>query len=335
MNDKKHNILILVRDQGITCKILNELNIKYTIYGKASSKQYGKILQLPFHFIKAFRMVWKFHPDIFCGPGIIEAYISGILRKPLIAFWDSEVVSHLELAQEKQFIKVLFTPDCFNKDLGKKHVRLNSFKEFAYLHPSYFSPDLSILNELSVEPGERYAVLRFNAFDAVHDIGRKGFSLEDKHRLVYELGKYVKVFISPESSLPEDLKKYELPIPASRIHHALYYSQLLVGDTQTLSTEAAILGVPVIRCNNFVGPSDMGNFIELEQKYDLMYSFNESEKAIKKAIEIVKQIDIKQKWQLKRDKICKDKIDLTAFLVNFIENYPESFKKLKAEQAKI
>jgi hypothetical protein len=98
-----------------------------------------------------------------------------------------------------------------------------------------------------------------------------------------------------------------------------------------MTTEAAILGTPVIRCNSFVGPNDMGNFIELERKYDLIYSFRNTEQAIQKAIELIQRTDLKEQWAKKREKLLADKIDVTRFMVDFIEDYPASFQKYKVK----
>jgi predicted glycosyltransferase len=143
------------------------------------------------------------------------------------------------------------------------------------------------------------------------------------------LGKYARVFISPEAKLPEDLEQYKLSIPFERIHHALYYAHLLVSDAQTMTTEAAILGTPAIRCNSFVGPDDMGNFVELEQKYDMIYSFREADKARRKAMELIQQPNLKENWAKKRERLLADKIDVNKYMLEFIENYPESFRKYK------
>ncbi|MCL4417464.1 MAG: hypothetical protein M1365_12350 [Actinobacteria bacterium] len=274
-------------------------------------------------------MVNNFKPGILLGTGIIEAYISFFLKKPCIIYEDSEPTPFLERIQWQHLARVIVTPDCFRKDLGKKQFRLAGYKELAYLHPKYFRPDPSILDGLGVSKDERYVILRFNAFDAVHDIGRQGFDLNNKYRLVRELQKFARVFISSETPLPYELEKYNLPISFERIHHALYYAQFLVTDTQTMTTEAAILGTPVIRCNNFVGPNDMGNFIELEQKYKLIYNYREQDKALEKAVELIQRPGLKVEWQHKREILLKDKIDLTAFMVWFIENYPESCKSIK------
>ncbi len=43
------------------------------------------------------------------------------------------------------------------------------YHELAYLHPRRFTPDRGVLAEAGISEGERYFVLRFNAFKAHHD----------------------------------------------------------------------------------------------------------------------------------------------------------------------
>lgn len=323
-----HQVKILVRDYDSAPALLDKFGFEYKIYIKPSKYKYLKSLQIFPHVWYGYRLALKFNPQIIIGFGIIEAFTSFFLRRPCIIFTDSEPVP-LQNFLNKLLSSVILTPDCFKGDFGSKHVRLPVYKELAYLHPNYFQPDSSVLNELGLSKNENYVILRFNAFDAVHDIGRRGFSLNDKYRLVRELDKFARVFIRSEKELPGDLAAYNLPVSFDRIHHALYFAHLLVTDTQTMTTEAAILGTPVIRCNNFVGPNDMGNFIELEQKYGLIFNYKESTEAIQKAIELAQRPNLKLEWQLKKKKLIKDKIDLTSFMVWFIENYPNSFKQMK------
>jgi predicted glycosyltransferase len=96
-----------------------------------------------------------------------------------------------------------------------------------------------------------------------------------------------------------------------------------------MTTEAAVLGTPAVRSNSFVGINDMGNFIELEQKYNLIFNYSDQKSALLKAIELLKISDVKEKWIKKRDTLLQDKIDVTSFLVWFTENYPESFEEMK------
>jgi predicted glycosyltransferase len=113
------------------------------------------------------------------------------------------------------------------------------------------------------------------------------------------------------------------------MHDALFYATLFVSDTQTSTTEAACLGTPAIRCNSFVGSSDMSNFKELEEKYRLIFNYRDSDMAIDKAVELLNMEDLKNNWHLKRDVLLKDKIDVTAFMTWLIENYPQSVVQIK------
>jgi hypothetical protein len=120
-------------------------------------------------------------------------------------------------------------------------------------------------------------------------------------------------------------------IPQHRMHDAIYYASLLVGDTQTSTTEAACLGTPAIRCNSFVGPNDMSNFKELEAKYKLIFNYRDSRNAIEKSLELIQQENINKEWAQRTEKLINDKIDLTAFMTWFIENYPKSFEIIRCD----
>ncbi len=325
--------MTITRDSTDITQILDAMRMEYFTYGRIAAGRYAKAMQVPQHLLRSASIVLPFKPDMIIGVGPIEATIAAIANKPCIIFEDSEPTPALERAYWKRLAKCIITPAKFGVNLGKKHFRSPSYKELAYLHPNRFTPDPSIKKELGLNDTDKYAILRFNAFDAVHDIGRRGFSLQNKYTLINRLTKYMKVFISPESKLPEDLERYELPVTYSRIHDALYYADLLVTDTQTMATEAAILGTPTIRCNSFVGPDDMSNFVELENDYDLMYSFSDSNEAINKAVELIQEPDLKARWQEKRLKLLEDKIDVTSFMVDLISRWPDSFNELKASKA--
>ncbi|UCG12615.1 MAG: hypothetical protein JSU72_19380, partial [Deltaproteobacteria bacterium] len=238
-----------------------------------------------------------------------------------IVFTDNDVGVSLEQFLFKPFVRAIYTPSCFRKDLGRKHVRYNGFKELAYLHPDHFQPDASIHDLLGIDNNERYVILRLNPLDAFHDIGIAGFSSEDKLRLVQALEPHARVFISSEAEPEPGLEKYTIRIPRHRIHDAEYYAELLVTDAQTMTTESAILGTPVVRCSSFAGDNDLGNMVELEQKYELIFNYSQPGQAIAKAAELIRQSDLKQQWRGKNQALLTDKADVLKFMVEAIEGY--------------
>lgn len=327
-------VYVLARDYGETLHLLNELEIYHHVYAIPPRSKLGKAVTLPFDVFQAFRYLNGMDVDLIVGFGIVEAYTSLLLKTPSVIFNDSEPLTntksfYIQFKLYLPLIDVMITPNSFRQYMGAKQIRINSFKELAYIHPKYYHPNNDIFELLGIAHHEDYVLLRFNAFDAVHDLGIGGFSREDKIRLVHELEKYAKVFISSEAGVPSEIKDRVLRIPKSRIHDVIFYAKMLVTDTQTMTTEAALLGTPAVRCNHFVGPNDMGNFVELEKKYGMIFNYRDPDRALNKAVELIQKSNLKKEWNEKRERLLRDKIDITAFMSWFIENYPESFEIMK------
>ena len=65
---------------------------------------------------------------------------------------------------------------------------------------------------------------------------------------------------------------------------------------------------------------------ELEHVYGLTYgiSSHEPEKLYEKIKELLQKTDLREEFQIRRKKMLEDKIDVTAFLTWFVENFPQS-----------
>ena len=334
LKERGHEVRLLFRKYGEIEDLIREMGYDATIFSYKANSKYGKILALPGDVIRAYKYLKDFKPDLVTGFGVYDAYTSLLLRSGCVVFNDSEprvnpLSYSIQVKAYMPFIDTILTPDSFRDELGKKHLKVASYKEMAYLHPDYYTPQDDVLDIMGLSKNDEYVMLRFNAFDAVHDAGIKGFTNEDKIRLVRELEKHAHVFVSAEGKVPRELERNLLPVPKSRIHDVIYYAKLLVTDTQTMATEAALLGTPVIRSNKFVGPKDMGNFIELEERFGLMFNIRDPGEAIQKAIELVQTEGLKKEWQKKRKKLLEEKIDITSFMVWFLENYPHSLEEFR------
>ena len=92
---------------------------------------------------------------------------------------------------------------------------------------------------------------------------------------------------------------------------------------------SAMLGVPSIRFNDFAGKISV--LEELEHKYGLTYGIktDQPERLFEKIDELLAMPNFREEFQHRRQKMLADKIDVTAFLVWFIENYPQSAKIMK------
>ena len=128
---------------------------------------------------------------------------------------------------------------------------------------------------------------------------------------------YGTVFITSETELPHNLEQNRLRIKPNKIHDLLYYSSLYIGEGATMASEAAILGVPAI----FVSSLRLGYLAELEEKYGLAFSFNNSTEALDKAIVILNTKEFKKEYNAKRELLLKDKIDVTRFMTSCITSF--------------
>jgi predicted glycosyltransferase len=317
---KGYQIKVTAREKDNSLYLLNNYGIKHEIVGQSKSRISNKIIEVINRELNIYNIAKKFDPDILIGASgdFFIATIGWLLRKPSIIFEDSEADKSIYWLCEP-FATKIFTPTGFTKHLNpKKHIRYNGYKELAYLHPKYFTPNDSFFHLLGLKPYEKYVIIRLVAWNAVHDIGQKGLTKEAINNFIKLCEKYGQVFISSESELPQDLKKYQIKIPPERIHDALFFAQMLIGDSQTMTTEAGILGTPAIRSNSFVGT--MSNFEELEKKYDLIFSFNDPNRAFNKAKELLEDNNLKKKWENKRKILLNEKINVTDYLVNCIEH---------------
>jgi uncharacterized protein len=314
---QNHEVKVLAISKDRNLELLDAFNIDYELVAKSTgSNLFEKLLLLVYCTIKFIWISIKFKPDMFFGRAspmmLVTAYL---LRKKYIFFEDTEALSW-QFVFYKAFAYRIVTSISFLKDLGKKQIRLPIFKETFYLHQSVFKPDPQIINELGLRPGERYVIVRFIAWKAIHDLGIELLNFERKIALVKELEKYARVYISSEIELPAELKKYELNTRYDRIHHVLYYADLYIGEGATMASEAAVLGTHAI----YMNPLISGSTLEQENSYQLLFNFPDIRSMYKdgrqKAVELLQTKDLKESGKKKQEKILSEKIDINEWFID-------------------
>ena len=326
MKDKGHEFYITARERKHVFALLENNELDFHDRGKGSSGVVGKIIYLLKTVFKLYFIAKKVKPDIFLDMGTVYASpVAKLMKKPYIAFEDTEIAG-MYRALFMPFTSTICTVSCFNKDLGKKQISFKGYMELCYLHPNYFTPDPGVLDLLKVEKNEKYIIIRFVSWEAVHDIGHSGFNLENRIRVVEEVSKHAKVFITSEGELPPELEQYHINIPPESIHDAMAYADLYIGEGATMASECAMLGTPAIYVNSLSAGT-----LEEQEKYGLLYGFRNFDGVLKKATELIRRTDLKEECQKRRKKMLSEKIDVTAFIVWFIDNYPESVHIMKTK----
>lgn len=316
LQEHGHDVLVLARDKDVLLDVLKEENVPYEIFGLHKKTMSGKVFG-SFSIIRNYRRIVKrYKPDVIVSKAsYYGCYCAKRFGCKSVIFPDSEVVS-LTNKYVVPLATIVVTPETFGLDYGKKHIRIKGLFEDCYLAPSVFTPDANVVEKYGLE--RPYAVFRFVGWFANHDVNNSGFTLEEKKRLVNAVSPYMHVYLSSEKELPEDLKQYKLPTPASMIHSVLSEADLYLGDSQTMATEAALLGTPAIRSNSFVGPNDMTNFKVLENTYGLLRNIREYEEVLSVVTDFAKNTR-KEEWKAKRRSYYNIVGDSNEAIVDLLE----------------
>ena len=297
LQEHGHDILVLARDKDVLLNVLKEENVSYEIFGLHKKKMLQKVFGT-FSIINNYmRIVKRYKPDVIVSKAsLYGCYCAKRYGCKSVIFPDSEVVK-LTNKRVVPLATLVVTPETFGLDYGDKHRRIKGLFENCYLAPSVFTPDSHIVDQYGLK--KPYAVFRFVGWYANHDVNNNGFSLEEKKKLVDAVQPYMQVYLSSEKELPAELEGYGLPTPASLIHSVLSEADLYLGDSQTMATEAALLGTPAIRSNSFVGPNDMTNFKVLENKYGLLCNIKEFDDVLSVVTDFA-QNSRKEEWKTKQ-----------------------------------
>ncbi|MFC1975129.1 DUF354 domain-containing protein [Chloroflexota bacterium] len=320
---KGHQIFWVARDKDIVVDLLHRYGIEFELLSTHRQGVIGLALEMIIRDWKLLCLAHEYKPDVMLGTSVNITHVGRIIPARSIYFTESDshlirLITYLSFPFADAIVIPNVLPDIWP---ASKQVKHSSYHKLAYLHPNRFAPDPEVLAKLGVKPSEPFFIVRFIAWGASHDIGQGGLTLGAQRRIIKVLSSYGHVFISTEVELQPEFDPYLIPIEPDQMHDALYYATMFVGDSQSMTTEAAILGTPALRCNSMVGRTTVID--ELEYKYDLCYGFlpDDVDGLMTKIDELLQTEDLKLKWQKKRERLLADKVDLTEWMVNFVEDY--------------
>ncbi len=328
MTQKGWKGLFVVTEKEVTKNLLDAYELPYIIIGKNKSSFFSKISSLPGLIFRFYKFIRLLAPDVIISRGSLHAALTArILKIPHIVLSDTEGAGLLNRVSSL-FVDVILTSFSYRAGHGLKQIRYPSYHELAYMHPDHFRPDPGVLSTLGIANKGRFALVRLVSWTAHHDVGQRGLSTDNRLRLINELSKVMNLFISSEGALPSELEKFRLKLDPQYIHSLLAYADLVVSEGATVASESACLGTPTI----YVNTIQPGLICDLA-KYGLLFTFTgaeaDQEMVIQTCIEFAARKGAKRELSVNRAKMLNDKIDLSKFLVWFVDNYPESFMEAR------
>jgi len=325
MQSRGHFIHFTIRKKEFEAELLKHEGFSYTNLGRHYRSKLGKITGLIRYNLKVMRISLWFKPDLFLSHGSLYNLIAScLLRRPNLVFEDTgnreQVMVYLP------FATAIFTSSGFPFHYGRKQFQYDGYHELAYLHPNHFKPWDGVLEELGVSKGEIFFILRFVSWEATHDKKKIGLTPDLKRELINLLSESGRVFISSEAPLPPEFNVFRFPLKPEKMHHALAYASLYIGEGLTMASEAAILGTRAV-CINAPHPL----YSDLEETYRLISYFPSGKGVMDKVAEMIADEKLKPNAIADSSKMLKEKIDVTSFMVWLVENFPESIRVMQVD----
>lgn len=330
-----HKVFIIIKTKDILEDLLKESGLPYYNILKVPHRR-SKLGVLMDTFIRDWRMmrfVKHNNIDLLTGSTVEVAHVGWLMRKDSINTGEDDLAVVPQFGYlAGPFVKCHLAPlSCDVGFLTKKCYKYAGYHELAYLHPNHFTPDMEVV-EKYFPTNTPYFLIRFSNLKAFHDNGINGIDSEIAQKLIDILKPHGRIYITSERQLEPQFEQYRIKINPLDIHHVMAFASLYIGDSQTMAAEAAVLGVPFIRYNDFVGR--IGYLNELENDYHLGFGIKASEKGsadkmYKTLEDLLSMPNLKEEWQIRRQHMLSEKIDYAKFLTWFIENYPESAKIMK------
>ncbi len=332
LNSRNCNILITIQKKDVLEQLLIENNLPYyNILPKGRKKSgIGIFSGVVKRFFKHFIIMKQSNIDMIISSSGELGPIAKLLGIPFIMIFEDDLTLFPNYSNMlRPFVHTLLVPNpCNTGKLENKTIKYNGYQELSYLNPGYFTPDYSKV-EKYFDLKRKNIIIRFAQLKAWHDNNIFGLTESIFERIIEILKPYGKILISSEIALNSKYEKYFFNIPVSDMHHVLFFADMFIGDSQTMTAEAAVLGTPAIRFNDYVGK--IGYLEELEHKYGLTYGIkpSEPEKLLRTIKKLISTPNLKGEWQRRRRKMLSEKIDVTAFMVWLAENYPKSIRIMK------
>lgn len=295
-------VQIVTRDKDITHALLDRYALPYVSLSR-QQRSFSVGFELVQRWLRCADWLWRFRPDVAVSiAGITTALPSKLLRVPNLALTDTETAV-LSNRISFPFADRILTPEWFNGRFGGRHQVYRGFHEWAYLHPDEFRPDPAIVRAEGIEPDEPYAVVRLVRWISAHDRGESGLSHEQAVSLVRGLAKSMHVYLSTEGSPPPELREFQSRFRVDRVHHVLAFAAMVVGESPSMATESALLGVPALLASSWAGRC--GNMQVLEQRFGLMQVFAQGAPAVDAALNLAEHVPSRDQIRARREVLTR------------------------------
>ena len=324
--DEGHECQIAARDKDVLVTLLKKSRLNYSITSKNRETLLGKFFNMFRMEYSIYSIAREFKPDLMVSCfSMYASHVAKLLDIKFIAFTQTDHAWFTHIVAEP-FTDIIATPKHFSYSFGKKQIRFDGSLELAYLHPSRFRPDDTVLEDLELKNKNGFVIIRLVSTKSVHDSG-SGFSRTELYKMIRYFSRESKVILSSEVKLPAIFDKYIYRISPDKFHSALYYARLCISEGSTTAVESSIIGTPAVNYERYISkdntPLDsselLGYLADLKHNYNLLYTFKDEKLAFRKAREIFHNPKIKKDYRERLSRLFDEKIDVSNYISNLIK----------------
>jgi hypothetical protein len=268
-----HEVVVTARRKDVATDLLDGFGIEYTVISEQQTGAVNLALELAARTYRLVRIARRQQVDVLVGlmgPSIAPA--GKLLRIPSFVLYDTEIATRTNRWVYPMATEVI-TPECYASPVNGEHITYAGYHELAYLHPHRFTPDSAALGRFHIDESRPYIVVRLPAFVSSHDTDEIETATEQWVEWFEHLSGSWDVFVSSERPLPQSLASYRLEGPVTEVHHVLAFADLVIGESATMASEAAVLGTSAV----FIGETTRGYIEDIETRYGLIRRFKPDE----------------------------------------------------------
>jgi uncharacterized protein len=314
-----HECRVVARDKDVTLELLDTFGIAYEVLAPSGRGRLSFLRELVQREAVMTVRARRFRPHLIIGTSAHAARVAWLCHGLSIVMSDDDAAAvPIFRWLAYPLASMIVTPRCLEHEgHGARHHVYSGYQQLFYLHPDRFRPDPAIRAELGIG-AEPYGLLRLSALTAHHDRGIRGLGSETvAHIRDWAAGRF-RLFVSSEKPLPPELEPLRAQVPAHRLHHLLAQASFFVGDSQSMTAEAAVLGVPAFRLNDFVGRI---SYLRELESYGLAFGYKpgEAERLLTDLARTMDEPDRAQGFAQRRQRMLAEQGDPLPWLLELIE----------------
>jgi predicted glycosyltransferase len=300
----------------------------FTSIGTFQKSMAAKLLMVAYRFPRFFNHVRRGGYDVvtsFGGIGVSHA--TCLLRKPSVIF-DDDIEYGIGFYPYKPFATRLVMPAQIPVR-GRNVVRYKGFKELAYLHPNYFKPDESALQEYGLKPGDYVFVREVSKISGNYAHLEAG-QLANVCAQLRTLGLNV-VLSLEDKSLKDRFAPHCIILqePVKDIYSLMHFARLTISSGDTMARESCLTGTPVL----YTGGRYMSVNTELKKKG--IFFEPDRENPIVKLVGMITEQNVKEKTrEIVHQALLNEWEDTTEVIVSNVLEAGQKSQSSKERHAK-